>query len=187
MSAKTSAVVTEKAVSFGYVAEFDSPGKVLHAVEKLFDKGYTKVESYSPFPIHGMDKAMRLPTSRLTFIVFVCALLGGGGALYLQYWTSAVDYPLVISGKPFASWAAFIPVTFELTILLSAFGTVFGMFFLNRLPSWNDPVFNHSKFDRVSLDGFFVSIEAADPKFNTNETKSLLAELGGKNIEWVDA
>lgn len=186
MSASTPKTA-EASKPFGLVAEFESPGKLLHAVEKLFDKGYSKVESYSPFPIHGMDKAMRLPVSRLTFIVFVCALMGGGGALLLQYWTSAVDYPLVISGKPFASWPAFIPVTFELTILLSAFGTVFGMFFLNRLPSWNDPVFNHSRFERVTSDSFFISVEASDSKFNERETKSLLAELGGKNIEMVDA
>ena len=167
----------------GMIAEFDGPEELLHAAEALRDGGFTRFDCHSPFPIHGMDEAMGEKRSPLGWIVGIMGLFGGGGALLLQWWTSAVDYPLVISGKPFFSLPAFIPVTFELTILLAAFGAVFGMFALNRLPRLFHPVFFSDRFGKVTDDGFFASIEADDPQFDTEKTREFFQSHGATYTE----
>lgn len=187
MSTHTQEATAKKpAQPFGIVAEFDSAGSLLNAASKLADQGYTKFDAHSPFPIHGMDDAMKLGQSKLPLIVFVCGLTGCLAGLGLQAWIHVIDYPLVIGGKPFFSLPAFIPVTFELTVLLSAFGTVFGMFALNKLPMPHHPVFNHSRFHEVTNDAFFISVEAKDPKYDAGRTKDFLSQLGGKNVEVVN-
>lgn len=167
------------------LAEFDSPYALLHAAEKIRAAGYKKFDCHSPFPIHGMDKAMGLGRSPLGYIVGASALVGMAGILALTYWTSAVDYPLVISGKPFFSWQAFIPVIFAVTILTSAFGAFLGMLSLNKLPRLFHPVFNSERFVGATDDRFFVSIESNDPLYNADKTRSFLASLGGSHIEVV--
>lgn len=167
------------------LAEFDTPAEVLKAAEKLRDAGYTQFDTHSPFPIHGMDAAMGLPDSRLGLIVFPVGLTGTTLAFLMMWWMNGVDYPLVIGGKPPYSLASQIPIMFEVTILLSAFATVFGMFHLNRLPRHHHPIFNSERFKGFSDDKFFVSVEATDPKWNVERTKSLLEAAHAKHIELV--
>jgi hypothetical protein len=171
--------------TFGIVAEFDSPGALLKAAEKVAEQGYKKFDAHSPFPIHGMDDAMKLGQSPLGIIVFLCGLTGFSIGLGLQTWVHSFEYPLIIGGKPFFALPAYIPVTFELTVLLSAFGAVFGMLALNKLPMPHHGVFNHSRFHEFSNNAFFISVEATDPKFDANRTRDLLQQLGGKHIEVV--
>ncbi len=167
------------------LAEFADVDALLAAAEKVRDAGYKKFDCHSPFPVHGLDAAMGEKQSPLGWIVGVMAFLGGGGALLLQWWTSAVDYPLVISGKPLFSFPAFVPIIFELTVLLSAFGAVFGMFALNKLPRLYHPIFNSDRFTSATDGGFFVSIEAEDPKFEVEQVKRFLADAGATHVEVV--
>jgi len=165
------------------LAEFDSAGDLIGAARKLREAGYKKYDCHSPFPIHGMDAAMGLKRSPLGFLIAACGTTGLVGATLLQWWTSAVDYPLVISGKEFFSFQAFVPVAFALTVLLSALGATFGMFALNKLPRLSHPVFNSERFKKFSDDGFFVSVEATDPKYDAHETARFLESIGGKQPE----
>lgn len=171
---------------FGILAEFESPAKLYHGCEKIRDAGYKKWDAYSPFPVHGLEKAMGLPASKVPWIVLVCGLTGASGGFLMQWWMSAVSYPLVISGKPLLSWPAFVPVTFELGVLFAAFGAVFGMFALNRLPQPYHPLFQSTNFDRVTDDKFFVAIEALDPQFDPKDTAAFLQSIGAVNIELID-
>jgi len=167
------------------LAEFADVDALLAAAEKVRDAGYKKFDCHSPFPVHGLDAAMGEKQSPLGWIVGMMAMLGGGGALLLQWWTSAVDYPLVISGKPLFSFPAFVPIIFELTVLLSAFGAVFGMLALNKLPRLYHPIFNSDRFTAATDGGFFVSIEAEDPKFEVEQVKQFLAAAGATHVEVV--
>ncbi len=170
---------------FGVLAEFSSPADLYHACEGVRDAGYTRWDAHTPFPIHGLDRAMGLKASRLPWVVLVMALGGALAGIGLQGWVSTTAYPLVISGKPFFSWPAFIPVTFELSVLGGALGAVFGMFAMNQLPTWYHPLFSKSSFERMSDDGFFLSIESWDPRFETDRTVELLRRLGAKEVELV--
>lgn len=170
---------------FGLVAQCKDVNHLIMVAKKVREEGYKNYDTHSPFPIHGMDRAMGLGDSKLGWIVFLFAMLGGVGGFAFMAWTSAVDYPLIISGKPLISTEAFVPVTFELTILFSAFSAVFGMLALNKLPMWYHPVFDHSTFESVTSDSFFVSIEALDPQFDVEKTKGFLERLGATNIEAV--
>ena len=168
---------------FGILAAFDSTAGLYHACEKVRDAGFKKWDAHTPFPVHGLEKAMGLKSSRLPWIVLCCAILGGSLGFFMQYWMSSIDYPLVISGKPLAAWQPFMPVTFELTILFSAFGSVFGMFFLNRLPRLYHPAFKSALFKRVTDDTFFILIETADPQFHLEKTRTLLQQAGATHVE----
>jgi hypothetical protein len=167
----------------GIIAEFDNPSQLLHAAEKLRDQGFTNFDCHSPFPIHGMDQAMGLKRSPLGWIVGIMGLSGAAGGMLLQWWTSAVDYKLVISGKPLFSFQAFMPVSFGIGVLVGALTAFLGMLILNRLPQPFHPVFWSDRFEKFSTDGFFVSIEALDPKFDIDHTKAFLQNIGGKNVE----
>lgn len=171
--------------TFGILAEFKNPGHLMKAAKLTHKAGYKKFDCYSPFPIHGMDDAMGLKPSKLGYIVMGHALIGFLGGLALQIWTSAIAYPINISGKPFINLPAFIPVTFELTILLSAFGAVFGMFFLNNMPKHHNPLFNSDYFKKATDDGFFVVIEAEDPLFSPDKTKAFFEQAGAVHIESI--
>ncbi|MEC9373841.1 MAG: DUF3341 domain-containing protein [Planctomycetota bacterium] len=175
----------QKAV-WGLMAEYKDPAAITHAAEKVRDAGYRKWDVYSPFPIHGMDEAMGLPGSRVGFIVGMGALLGVTGAMLMQWWMSAVDYKIVVAGKPFFAWEQFTPITFELGVLLSAFGAIFGMLALNGLPLFFHPLFKKERFLRVSDDRFMIVVESADPNFDVRRTRELLEKAGGYNIETVE-
>ncbi len=170
----------------GMLVEFADPGALYHAAEKVRDAGYKKFDCHSPFPIHGMDSAMGMRRSKLGFVVAIIATGGAALGLLLQWWTATVDYPIVVSGKPLFSWQAFIIVTFAMLVLSGAFAAVFGMFHFNRLPRWHHPVFYSDNFKKASDDGFFISVEAGDPRFDTTATRDFLAGIGGTNLELLE-
>jgi len=170
---------------YGILAEFKNPKALTEASKKVVEAGYDKFDTFSPFPIHGIDKAMDLKKSKLGWIVMGHGILGFSGALAMMYFMSVIDYPLNISGKPFFNAPAWVPITFELTVLLSAFGAVFGMFFLNGLPKLNNPLFNVDRFKKATDDGFFVCIEAKDSKFQSDLVRQLFEEAGATHIEEV--
>ncbi|MCB2204539.1 DUF3341 domain-containing protein [bacterium] len=167
------------------IAEFANPGELLHAAEHTRDAGYRSFDCHSPFPIHGMDDAMGLKRSPVGYIVGGMALLGATLGFGIQTWVTTDAYALVISGKPFFSWQAYIIITFALFVLFGALGAVFGMFRLIRLPRLHHPLFYSEQFKKVTDDGFILSIEAGDPKFNEEQTREFLASIGGSNIELV--
>ncbi len=163
------------------LAEFSSAGALIEAAAKLRDSDITDFDCHSPFPIHGMDAAMGLKRSPLGFIVGASGFFGLVGAMILMWWTSSVDYPLVISGKPYFSYQAFVPVAFALTVLFCAFGAFFGMLALNRLPRLFNPLFYSNRFSRVTDGGFFVSVETDE----SERVISFLESIGGSNVEVV--
>lgn len=170
---------------WGAVAEFDSAAAIYHAAEKVTAAGYARVDSHTPFPIHGMDRALRQGPSHLGWFVICAGATGIVAAQLMMWWMNEVDYRMVTSGKPPYTWPPTIPITFELMVLFSALTAVFGMFMLNRLPRHHHPIFEHSTFHRVTNDKFFLSIEATDPKFDRTQTVNFLRDLGGKNVELV--
>lgn len=170
---------------YGILAEFRNPKELIDVAKLINEKGFKYFDTFSPFPIHGMDKAMNLAKSKLGWIVAGHGLLGLSGAFAMIYYMMVIDYPLNISGKPLMNIPAWIPVIFELTILLSAFGAVFGMFFLNGLPKLNHPLFNSENFKKATDDGFFVCIESVDPQFEEEKVVKLLKDAGGTNIETI--
>ncbi len=168
---------------YGLLAEFKTPGELIAAAEKIRDAGYTRWDCYSPFPVHGIDPAMGIKRTILPVIVLVVGISGLIGGLLLQWYTNAFDWPWIVSGKPFFSLPANIPITFETTILASVFASFFGMWGLNKLPQHWHPFFSKDRFRKASDDGFFVGIEAADGKFQRGKTQALLEELGATAVE----
>lgn len=169
-------------------AEFDTTSAIYHAAEKVRDAGYTIWDCHTPFPVHGMDKAMGMKKSWLSAFIFVCGLTGFLTGLLLVTVTSFGIYPINVNGKP-TDWMHglgalqfFFPVIYELTILFSAFGAVFGMLIRNGLPKLNHPLFNWSRFAKSTDDKFFIIIESSDPLFSETKTKVFLDSLGGKHI-----
>jgi len=175
--------MSENSRILGLLAEFENPAALMEAAKKTRDAGYEKFDCHSPFAIHGMDQAMGLKRSPLGWIIGLAALIGTSGALALQWWTSSIDYPMVISGKPLFSYQAYVPVTFAIGVLFSAFAALVGMLAINGLPRLHHPVFYSDNFAKVTDDGFFISIEADDPKFDITRTEEFLKSIGGKNLE----
>ena len=171
------------------LAEFDTARSVLHAAEKVRDAQYTQWDVHSPFPVHGMDRAMGLGDSRMGWIVIVCAVTGLTGAFVMMHWMNGIDYPLIVGDKPGGApgtLPSMVPILFELTILLSAFGAVFGMLFLNRLPRHHHPLFESDRFRQATDDKFFISIEAGDPKFDLDQTRTLLESTHPAHVEVIE-
>ena len=162
---------------YGLMAEFESPAELLDAAGRAYEEGYRRMDAYTPFPVHGLAEALGFRRTRLPLLVFFGGIAGCVGGYYLQYWISAIDYPLNIGGRPLNSWPAFIPVTFELTILVAALAAVLGMLALNGLPMPYHPVFNVPAFERATRNRFFLCIESIDPKFDRGETTHFLESL----------
>ncbi|WP_390620247.1 quinol:electron acceptor oxidoreductase subunit ActD [Rubripirellula amarantea] len=175
---------TEKKVH-GTVAEFTSVDTLLAACRRIRDAGYTKTDAFTPFPVHGIDSALGIKPTVLPWIVLVCGLTGTMTALVMQIWMNGIDYKYIISGKPFISLPAFIPVAFELTILFASFGTFFGMWILNGLPKFSNPVFTDPRFDRVTDDRFFLYIDAKDAQYDQSGVEKLLGDTGSEYIQTV--
>jgi hypothetical protein len=171
---------------WGLLARFDRPAELLRAAERARAAGYRRLDAYSPFPVEGLADALGLRPTRLPFLVLAGGVAGGMAGFGLQVWAMAVDYPLVVAGKPFVSWPAFVPVTFELTVLCAALATVLGLFALSGLPRPHHPVFGAGGFDRASRDGFFLSVEATDPLFDPGATRELLTTLGAREVADVE-
>jgi hypothetical protein len=172
--------------TFGILAEFSGPDTLMHAAEKIHEAGYSNYDCHSPFPIHGMDKTMGLGRSPLGYMIGIAGSTGLIGITLFIYWVSAVDYPLVISGKPLFSYQAFVAPIFAITILASAIMATLGMIALNRFPRLNHPLFASEQFKKVTDGGFFVSVEAKDPKFDQAETTKFLESIGALNVEIVE-
>jgi hypothetical protein len=171
---------------WGLVVEFDTVDSILLAAEKVRDAGFTKWDVHTPFPVHGLNDAMGIRHTRLPLAVLGGGITGAGLGLLMQWWTNAHDYRLIVSGKPFFSLPANIPVMFELTILVSAVTAFVGMIAFNNLPMFYHPVFKSSRFRRATTDRFVVAVEAADPKFDPEGTVAFLESLGGSAVEWVE-
>jgi len=170
----------------GILAEFDTPAAVYHAAERVRDAGYKAWDVHSPFPIHGIDEAMGIKRNFLPVMVAGGGFTGAGLGFLMQYWMSAVDYRLLVQGKPFGAWEPFTPVTFELGVLFAAFTALIGMLALNGLPRWNHPLFKKERFLRSSDDKFFIIIESSDAKFDPKATRELLSSAGAAHVEVVE-
>jgi hypothetical protein len=170
----------------GLLAEYRSAQELLDAAHRVHREGFRAVDAYSPYPIEELSEIVTdHHTSKVPLICLVGGVLGALGGFALVYWTSAIDYPLNIGGKPFNSWPAFIPVIFECTVLVAAFAAGIGMLALNRLPEPYHPVFNVEAFRRASRDGYFLAIEAADPKFDRRRTREFLLGSGAVEVNEV--
>ena len=170
---------------YGLLAEFRDPGELVHAAEGVRDAGYRRFDVHSPFPIHGMDKAMGLGNSKVGMFSLGGGLAGVATGYWLQWWTGAVDYPLNISGKPAFAVEPSIPVMFEITILFAALGAVVGMFALNGLPRPYNPLFYSKRFAAATDDAFFLHIASNDRYFDLERTGQLLRSLGAVDVEQI--
>lgn len=168
------------------LAEYETPQAVYIAAKIIRKSGYKLWDVFTPFPVHGLDKAMGLPASRLPWMVLIAGITGCISISVFMIWVSVYDYPLNIGGKSVWSILAFVPPAFEITILFSALTAVFGMFWLNKLPRFNHPLFNSKRFERVTNDRFFIVIDHNDKLFNLQETRILLEKTGSINIELVE-
>lgn len=170
----------------GISAIFTEPDTVLAAARGIRAAGYQKFDFHTPYPLHGLDDAMGVRRTILPWISLGGGVVGMAAALHLQWWTGAVDYPLVIGGKPFFAFEPSIPITFELTVLLCAIATVVGMFALNGLPRWFSKWQDDGNFARATDDAFVVTIDSEDPKYSEAKTRELLERLGAHDIRVVE-
>ena len=175
----------ERGIIYGILAEFDTPAEAMHAAEQVRDAGFRQWDVYTPYPVHGMDKAMGLKNSKVGWFAFLGGVAGYSSGMLMIWFMNAIDYPLIVGGKPMFSPFGAFPPSYELTILLGSFGSLFGMLFLNRLPRLHHPLLKHKRFALATHDKFFVVIETADPKYSETETRKLLEAAGSKRIEMV--
>jgi len=167
---------------YGLLAEFNNPEDLLAAARRAREEGYTRLDAFTPFPVEDLADAIGFHKTRVPLITLIGGLIGCSGGFYLQYYPNVIGYPLNLGGRPYYSWPAFIPVTFELTILCAALATVFGMLALNGLPTPYHPVFNVPDFALATRNRFFLCIKARDPKFDREKTREFLAGLKARGV-----
>lgn len=170
----------------GILAEFDTPTEMVEAARTVRDAGYVRTDAFSPFPLHEIDEALGIKRSILPYLVFAGGVTGLCAGLGLQTFVHVIDWPIIVGGRPHFSLPAFVPPAYELTILFSAFVAVFGMLFLNGLPSPYHPVFNVPRFALASREKFFLLIESADPKYDYEETRKFMESLGAQEVSDVE-
>jgi hypothetical protein len=170
---------------YGIVAEFDEPEPLMHAARKAREAGYRRMEAYVPFPVEGLAEALALPKDQVPLITLIGGVCGGLTGYLMQWYSNVIDYPINIGGKPYHSWPAFIPITFELTVLFAALSAAFGMLAMNRLPRLHHPIFDSPGFARASKDRFFLCIEARDPLFDRARTSGFLSSLQAMSVREV--
>ncbi len=170
---------------YGAVGEFDSPEALLAAIRGAREGGYRKLDAYTPFPVHGIDEALGEKRSKLGYVVLGGGFAGAAAALLMIWYTGAVDYPLVIAGKPLFALEFSIPITFELTVLFAAFSAVLGMFAFNGLPRLFHPVFQHSRYSGATNDKFLLALEADSPGFDGERAAGVLESLGARHVEVI--
>ena len=171
---------------YGLMAEFDSPEALVAAARSAFAEGFRKMDGYSPFPVDGLAEALGFHRTRVPLIVLIGGIIGCLGGFFLHYWVSVVDYPINVGGRPLNSWPAFVPVTFELTILIAALSAFLGVLALNGLPMPYHPVFNVDRFELASRNRFFLCIESGDPKFDSDRTRKFLESVGSQGVYEVE-
>ncbi len=170
----------------GLLAQYETAADILHAAVAVRDAGYKKWDVFTPFPIHGMDDAMGLKKSKVGYFTFCGGFTGFFFGMWMIWYMNKFDYPIVVGGKPLFTPLYAFPVSYELTILLSAFGTIGGMFLLNGLPRLYNPLFSVARFKKASDDKYFVFIEMGDPKFSPEKTRELLEHAGASSVEVVE-
>ncbi len=171
---------------YGLLAEFDNPDDLLEAARKAREAGYRRLDAFTPFPVEGLADELGFHSTRVPLIVLIGGLIGCFGGFFLQYYPNVMGYPLNIGGRPYNSWPAFIPITFELTILCGALSAVFGMLALNGLPTPYHPVFNVPRFELATRNRFFLVIKAQDSKFDVERTKQFVKELKAREVWEVE-
>ena len=171
---------------YGVIAEFENPSDLVAAARRVYSLGYRRINGYSPYPIEELSEAIGFTHTSLPLIVFIGGLIGGIGGFLMQYYIEVIDYPINVGGKPYNSWPAFIPITFEMTVPVAAFSAVLGMLVLNKLPQPYHPVFNLPNFAMATRDRFFLAIEANDPKFHHAEVIELLKSLNALEVNDVE-
>ncbi len=162
---------------YGLLAEFETADDILRAARSAYRAGYRQMDAHTPYTVEGLAAALGTPPSRIPSVVLLGGLVGGAVGFLMQYWAMAVDYPLNVGGRPYNSWPVFIPITFEVLVLVASFSAFFGMLFLCGLPHPHHPLFAEPRFARASQDRFFLCIEAADPRFDRRATEEFLAGL----------
>jgi len=171
---------------YGVIAEFENPSDLVAAARRVYSLGYRRINGYSPYPIEELSEAIGFTKTSLPLIVFIGGLVGGIGGFLMQYYIEVIDYPINVGGKPYNSWPAFIPITFEMTVLVAAFSAVLGMLVLNKLPQPYHPVFNLPNFALATRDRFFLAVEANDQKFVHAEVVELLKSLHAVEVNDVE-
>ncbi len=176
----------EEKTLFGLMAEFEEHEQVLEAARRAYAEGYRRMDAFSPFPVEGLAEAIGREYTSVPLITLVGGITGGLGGYFMQWYSMARLYPLNVGGRPFNSWPNFIPVVFELTVLVAALSAFVSALALNRLPQPNHPVFNVPEFERASIDRFFLCIEARDPKFDLERTRGFLNGLKAVKVTEVE-
>ncbi len=169
-------VAEHPAGPYGLMAEFDQPEDLLEATRHAYERGYRMMEAYTPFPVSGLSDALGFRHNKIPAVVLIGGIVGGLAGFFMQWYSAVLSYPIDVGGRPFNSWPAFIPITFEMTVLFAALSAVFGMLALNGLPRPHHPVFNAPNFVRASRDRFFLCIQSRDPMFEIDAVRQLLEE-----------
>lgn len=172
--------------TWGLMAQYENPAEIFHAAERVRDAGYSKWDCCTPFPVHGLDKAMGAPPSKLPWYVLLIGICGSLFAVAFELWSMGYDYPIIVQGKPLNSLPAYVPVWYEATVLSSCLTVFFGNWVLNRLPQYYHPAFSSKAFARATDDKFFILIEAADSRYDAEKTKALLKDTGASHIEEIE-
>ncbi len=167
---------------YGLLAEFENPKALLQAARSVHEAGYTRIDAYSPFPIEGLSDAMGFRRTRMPLLILIGGVTGALCGFGLQYYCAVLSYPINVAGRPLNSWPSWIPVTFEMTILLASLTAVFGLLALCGLPMPYHPLFNVPRFSRATRDGFFLCIESLDPRFERTATRDFLAGLNPREV-----
>jgi hypothetical protein len=167
---------------WGLLAEFDSPTALVEAAAEVRDAGYRRIDAHTPFPIEELPHALGLGRNWLPLLVLIGGLVGCFGGYFMLWYAMAVDYPLNVGGRPLHSWPLFVPITFELTVLVAALTAVLAMLGLNGLPMPYHPLFNVSRFALATRDRFFLAIESRDRCFDRLETARFLRQVGAREV-----